>query len=163
MYIWTEEQQILNLDHYKRVDIVSVNDSYWLSAYETPKDTARDPYGIRIARFNNEVDAMYARCLLFKCLMDHAGAWDATAVPLLSDIWQSQKNCLASNIINSHRNFIYSIEISITGLDAVTLRYEKRWEQHLGSNIENYKKEVEEQLQCELSMDVKWKVIEEEK
>ena len=161
MYIWTTEQQILNLDNYKRIDVVyERQDRYWLSAHDTPKTTSKDVFGILIASFDNRTDAMFARCLLFKGLMDRAGAWDASSIPLLSDIWEiweTQKKHFSSQR-HIRMEFLEHLEISVTGLDEVTLIYSSKWERELGSVIEDYKKQVGTQLQDKLSMDVKWKV-----
>ena len=90
MYIWTTGQEILNLDNYKKVDVYFLrHDSHLLYAGDPPDKTT-------IAIFSNKADAMYAQCLLFKGLMEGAKAWDASAVPLLSDIWKDIKGHLSS-------------------------------------------------------------------
>ena len=158
MYIWTTEQQILNLDNYKRVDVVMERqDKYRLTAHDTPKTTSQDTYGILIASFDNQANAMYAQCLLFKGLMEGAKAWDASAVPLLSDIWKDIKEHLSSET-NIPINLINDLEISVTGLDEVALRYPEKWEDHLGSSLEDYNKEIRPYLEDRLSVDIKWKV-----
>ena len=159
MYIWTIEQQILNLDNYKRVDVVMERqDRYRLSAHDTPKTTPQDTYGILIASFGNQADAMYARCLLFKGLMERAGAWDASAVPLLSDIWAAEKEHLSSET-DIRLEFLDNLEISVTGLDEVTLTYPRVLEKKYARIIEEDKKRVGMHLQGVLSMDVKWKAL----
>ena len=151
MYIWTTGQEILNLDNYKKVDVYFLSHNSHLLYAGDPSDKTT------IAIFSNEADAMYAQCLLFKGLMEGAKAWDASAVPLLSDIWETQKKRLSSQR-HIRMEFLEHLEISVTGLDEVTLIYSSKWERELGSVIEDYKKQVGTQLQDKLSMDVKWKV-----
>ena len=151
MYIWTTGQEILNLDNYKKVDVYFLShNSHLLYAGDSSDKTT-------IAIFSNEADAMYAQCLLFKGLMEGAKAWDASAVPLLSDIWKDIKGHLSSEK-DIHRNFINDLEISVTGLDEVTLRYPEKWKDHLGSFLEDYNKEIGPYLEDRLSVDIKWKV-----
>ena len=156
MYIWTVDHQILNLDRYTRVDVVERRPNlHTLSAFSTPKDSPTDPYGTLIARFNNEADARYARCLLFKSLMGHAGAWDANAIPLLSDEWQIVKDHF------KHAPDVWDLlrhsEISVTGLEEVTILYSRKCESQLPNSLPNSKKEVKEKLDEQLSIDIKWK------
>lgn len=159
MYIWTIEQQVLNLENYKRVDVIFMSgDKYWLSAHDTPKVTANDMYGICIASFSNQADAMYARCLLFKGLMEGTKAWDASAVPLLSEIWAAEKKHFSFEM-NICLDFLDNIEISVTGLDEVTLTYPRVLIERYGSIIEEDKQPVGTHLEEVLSMDVKWKVL----
>ena len=155
MYIWTVDHQILNLDSYARVNVVPRHGNlYALSAFSTPRDSSTDPYGTLIARFDNQADARYARCLLFKSLMDHAGAWDASAIPLLSDEWQNVKDHF------KHDPDIWGLlrhsEISVTGLEEVTILYSRECESKLPNSLPNSKKEVGEKLNKQLSIDVKW-------
>ena len=155
MYIWTVDHQILNLDQYTRVDVVSLQHNlYTLSAFNTPRNSSIDPYGTLIARFDNEVDANYARSLLFKSLMDHTGAWDASAVPFLSDEWQNVKDHFKDdpNIWDLLRHS----EISVTGLEEVTILYARECDSRLPNSLPNSKKEVGEKLNEQLSIDVKW-------
>ena len=158
MYIWTVDHQILNLDQYTRVDVVQRDAKlYTLSAFKTPRDSAKDPYGTLIARFDNEANAYYARCLLFKSLMDHAGAWDASAIPLLSDEWENIKHHF-QNEKDIRWGLLEHSEVHVTGLDEVTIIYSRECESQFGSNLQDYIKQVEKQLQDQLSIDVKWKV-----
>ena len=155
MYIWTVDQQILNLDHYKRIDVVRQRANlYTLSAFSTPRDSSTDPYGTLIARFNSDADARYARCLLFKSLMDHAGAWDASAIPVLSDEWKNVKDHFKDdpNIWDLLRHS----EISVTGLEEVTILYARECDSQLPNSLPNSKKKVGEKLNEQLSIDIKW-------
>ena len=159
MYIWTVEHQILNLDNYKRIDVVQRSqDKYWLSAHDTPKDTSKDVYGILIASFGNREDAMYARCLLFKGLMQRAAAWDAEAIPNLSNIWAAEKEHLSSET-NICLELLDNLEMSVTGLDEVTLTYPRRLIEKYASIIEEDRRRIGAHLQEVLSMDIKWKVL----
>jgi hypothetical protein len=152
MYIWTTGQEILNLDNYKKVDIYFLSsNNYLLRAGDSSNKITT------IASFDNQANAMYAQCLLFKGLMEGAKAWDASAVPLLSDIWEDIKENLFPGK-NIPINFINDLEISVTGLDEVTLRYPEKWKDHLGSSLEDYNKEIGPYLEDRLSVDIKWKV-----
>lgn len=157
MYVWTTDNKILNLDHYARVDVVEhrAND-YSLSAFDTPKPKFDDPVGITIAKFNNEADAKYSRCLLFNALMSKAGAWDASAIPLISDVWEEVKAHFSSDT-NIRWGLLEKAEISVTGLDEMTITYSSECENQLGSNINNYKKTVSKKLSEVLGVDIKWK------
>ena len=155
MYIWTVDHQILNLDRYTRVDVVERRpNQHALSAFSTPRDSSTDPYGTLIARFNNEVDARYARCLLFKSLMDHAGVWDANAIPLLSDEWQTVKDHFKDD--PEIWDLLRHSEISVTGLEEVTILYSSLCESQLPNSLPNSKKKVKEKLSEQLSIDIKW-------
>ena len=104
MYIWTEDQQILNLDRYTRVTPGYMGDNlYGLIAIDAP-ESAKMPRTV-IVRFDNELDAKYANCLLFKALIDHAGAWDATAVDSLSQKWKDAEAFYAAE---DRLSWIYS-------------------------------------------------------
>ena len=155
MYVWTIDNQILNLDHYTRVDVVErrAND-YSLSAFDTAKPKFDDPLGITIARFNNESDAKYSRCLLFNALMSKSGAWDASAIILLSDVWEGVKKHFSGET-NIRWGLLEKAELSVTGLDEVTITYASQCDSQL-SQLNDYKKKVGDKLAEELSVDVKW-------
>ena len=155
MYIWTVDHQILNLDRYTRVDVVSVRHNlHRLSAFDTPRESSKDPYGTLIAGFDNEVDANYARSLLFKGLMDHTGAWDASAVPRLSDEWQKVKDHFKDDL--NIWDVLRHSEVRVTGLEEVTILYARECESQLPKSFPNSKKEIGKKLNEQLSIDIKW-------
>ena len=155
MYIWTVDHQILNLDQYTRVDVVQRSAKhYTLSAFNTPRNSSTEPYGTLIARFNSEADANYARSLLFKGLMDHTGAWDASAIPVLSDDWQNVKDHFKDD--PEIWDLLRHSEIRVTGLEEVTILYSRACDSQLPKSLPNSKKEVGEKLNDQLSIDVKW-------
>ena len=155
MYIWTVDHQILNLDQYTRVDVVERRPNlHTLSAFSTPRNSSTEPFGTLIARFDNEVDANYARSLLFKSLMDHTGAWDASAVPRLSDEWQKVKNHFKDDLLIW--DVLRRSEIRVTGLEEVTILYARECDSQLPKSLPSSKQKVGEKLDEQLSIDVKW-------
>ena len=159
MYIWTVENVILNLEHFKRVDVVNTSgNNYSVKALTT--DTAFDTRGgATIARFNNEADGEYCRCLLFNALVSHAGAWDATAIKPLTEIWQDIKKHFSSDVIIGD-DLLQNSDISVTGLNEVTITYPVELKITLKANLEKHQNTVEEKLteaEALPSFDIKWK------
>lgn len=155
MYIWTVDHQILNLDNYARVDVVQLTGNHYaLSAFSTRGSSSKEVYGTQIARFNSEADARYARCLLFKSIMDRAGAWDASAIPVLSNEWENVKDHFKDDL--NIWDLLRRSEISVTGLEEVTILYSRLCESELPNSLSNSKKKVEEKLNDQLAIDIKW-------
>lgn len=119
MYIWTEDLDILNLDHYAQVTVrFHGATSHSLSALH-PSKSGR-PKETIIARFADKLDANYANCLLFKALMDHAGAWDVTAIVPLSRKWELV-NTFFKDSEPRVADLLTRCKISVTGLQEVTI------------------------------------------
>ena len=152
MYIWTKDQQILNLDHYARVTVGPMGENVFaLFAIDTPE--SRGASKTYIALFDNELDAKYANCLLFKALIAHAGAWDATAVDLLSQKWEDAKN------VNDAGDDLFVAllahsEMRVTGLQEVTISYSNEIHQKNPGTIYRLRKQIKEKLA--LDVDIKW-------
>ena len=157
MYIWTKDHQILNLDHYARVTVNQREGYvYELLAIDAPESTR----GGRtvIAQFSSWVDAEYANCLLFKALIDHAGAWDATAITPLSQQWENVKEFFSDHNEKLITDLLTHSEIRVTGLQEVTILYSKECDQKLKDSLRRSQREVEGEL--ELGVDIKWEPTE---
>ena len=153
MYIWTKDHQILNLDHYARVTVNQRDGNvYELLAIDAPESTRG--LSTVIAHFNSWLDAEYANCLLFKALIDHAGAWDATAITPLSQQWEEVKDFFSDHNEELITDLLTHSEISVTGLEEVTISYSKECDQKLKDSLRYSQREVEGEL--ELGIDIKW-------
>ena len=164
MYIWTENHEIINFDHYARVDIHPVGEEYTLYIFvKGHRNVEPRDNGIVIAKFKHEVDAKYSRCLLFNALMDKAGVWDATAIVNISEIWGKviKDMNLVSNVECKgvfHQDFLADAEIDITGLDEITITYSSNYDRN--KILDDCKKLVEEKLKDELfQVDIIWEAI----
>ncbi len=161
MYIWTENHEIINFDHYARVNIHPVGQEYTLYIFvEGHRNVDPRDNGIIIAKFQHEIDAKYSRCLLFNALMNNAGAWDATAIVKISDMWEEVIRNM-NNIPEGkcrklfHEGLLANTQIDITGLDEITFIYPSRYANY--SALDDCKKLVQDKLTEVLSVDIKWK------
>ena len=157
MYIWTEDHEILNIDHYAQVKVSFISDNnYTLSAFTSSESNT--PYGKPIARFSNKLDADYAQSLLFKALMGSTGAWDATAILHLSRKWEFVNKFFSDSDPNVW-DLLRHCEIRVTGLEELTILYSSECESRLPNSLRTSKEEIEDKL--ELDVDIKWQLTDE--
>lgn len=87
MYVKTEDNEIINLNHYPRVVLYPDKGNFQLCAVIKPDmkpDTIADSYGkIQIAVFKNDEEARVALDALFSNIREGKLAWDANAYKTL--------------------------------------------------------------------------------
>ena len=117
MYIQTEDNKILNLSHYRSVDVYEMTDAYVLRAFLSIGFEDKSKYD-DIASFDEKVDADYALSNLFKAILNSRTPWNVNTVKSLSEAWCKVKKD------NSSMEYLDKLElIGISGLGEVTIAY----------------------------------------
>lgn len=118
MYIITENNGVINLDHYPRVGVYQHQSTHILSAITVPDSIKVGNERIAIATFDNKEDADYAFCQLIRSLQASVPIWDATDAECLSDLWsQIKQDCSGNKLVEK-------AEISVAIPNKFTITYQ---------------------------------------
>ena len=152
IYINTEDDKIINLDHYCSIEVdrpLRATRCKLIAVLPTTTKTERDR-NETIATFKNEIDAHYSRSHLLKAIADSKPLWDVNTVKSLSEAWCKVKED------NPSMDFLSKIEIiSVSGLGEITIAYPIIY-QGTGT-LGDKKKEVETLLINVLDEHIKFK------
>ena len=116
MYIITEQNGIINLDHYPRVNVYPNQNSYFICAFTVPDQVKVGNEKIAITKYDKPEDADYAFCQLIVSLQADVPIWDATKAERLSDLWNQIKQDCSGNLVKD-------AEISIAIPNKITITY----------------------------------------
>ena len=118
MYVKTEDNKIINLSHYRSVEVYGTDDGcYVLRAILSIGFENQSKYD-DIASFKEKVDADYAFSDLFKSIVDSRSPWNVNTVKSLSKAWCKIKED------NSSMEYLDKLElIGISGLGEVIIAY----------------------------------------
>lgn len=90
MFIKTENNGIININHYPRIGVYSQynREPYYLCAFtkQSPGDETHNK--INIVQFNEEADVNYALCSLIKSVDAGESIWDPNDIKLPSVLWR---------------------------------------------------------------------------
>ena len=143
MYIITENNGIINLDHYPRVGIYQHQETHILSAITVPDSIKRGDERITIAKYNQRVDADYTLLSLYSALAMGSNTWDPRSVISISQLWCEVKQEFSSdnNIWGLTKNAI----LNLIDTNKLTITYPaicNDW----GTNLEAYKQQVSQRI-----------------
>ncbi len=154
MYIKTEEDKIINFDHYRSIEVYPGQDAYVLRAitsmYYEKRSGCDD-----IAIFDQEVDASYALVDFFNALTNGKHTWDVSNVKSLSIAWSRVK------VDNESLPILERSEISVIGLGKFVIRHPSKC--RTDYDLNDQKKTVESELITALNQEIEicWKPCDE--
>lgn len=149
MYVKTENHIIINISHFRSIEVSGTQGNFKIQAIRSSKNSER--VHENIAEFDEKVDADYALHNLFEAIADDKAVWNVNTVKSLSAPWSKVK------ADNESLSILERTRISVINLQKVAIAYPSKCK--TDHDLEEQKEKVKSQLITALDQEIEidWK------